>query len=207
MKKPEVRIKFSWLLYETVSENLDKLWASENNKIASKEQCEEWAESYRLEWAKYEAKIFPAICGVLKLEFYKPVIDVTLAPWVSPISDPAILSFQYEPDQFIDALTHELIHILLTDNNKFTFFVKDGIKLDKEWEKLFGAEHTFTTLVHIPVNAVLKYIYLDILNEPRRLERDIEVNKQSPDYDKAWNFVETNDYIQIIEQAKDIYGK
>lgn len=205
MKIPQVRIKFSELLYDNVSVHLNELWAKGRDSIASKEQCEEWAENYRQEWAKYESKILPAICQELSLEFHKPVIDVSLAPWIRAMSDPLIMSFNKYPNQFVDALTHELVHVLLTDNNKFTFFDDGAEPLDERWKKLFGEEHSFTTLVHIPVHAVLKYVYLDVLDEPNRLERDIDDNKKTPGYKEAWQYVEDNDYKQIINKLKNSY--
>ena len=55
------------------------------------------------------------------------------------------------------------------------------------------------TLVHIPVHAILKEIYIDVFNEPKRLKRDIDSsNKNSvKDYIKAWDYVEAENYKEI----------
>ena len=62
-------------------------------------------------------------------------------------------------------------------------------------------------LVHIPVHAVHKAIYLDVLNEPKRLERDISNNKmhKSKDYIDAWNYVHKHGYEEIINKLKKSY--
>jgi hypothetical protein len=164
-----------------------------------------YAANYQKEWGKYKDQILPAMIEVLGLEFYQPVIDVPCAHWFKAQSTPLMMSFYYYPDQFVDVLTHELVHVLLTDNSLFSF--KDPnceVDLTLRWKKLFG-EHEFTTLVHIPVHAVSKYIYLDVLKNPARFERDMKEVKDDAPYVAAWKYVNSNDYMQIIEQLKKDY--
>ena len=108
-----------------------------------------------------------------------------------------------EPDLFIDTLTHELTHRLLTDNTT----IPHETLLLVPWQSLFGKNHNFNMLVHIPVHAVHKAIYLDVLNEPMRLERDIANNKmyEAKDYVDAWNYVERHGYEEIISKLKKSY--
>jgi hypothetical protein len=115
-----------------------------------------------------------------------------------------VIGVMREPDQFIDTLTHELIHRLLTDNTSLPF----DTKYLSRWGKLFGKDHTFGTLVHIPVHAVHKAVYLDILNEPDRLERDVQENKsaKAEDYIAAWEYVEKHGYRAIIDKLKRDYA-
>lgn len=61
----QVRIHFSWLLYDYVSQDKYKLYAKDWGDIPSREQCEEWVENYRQEWAKYEERILPALTELL----------------------------------------------------------------------------------------------------------------------------------------------
>lgn len=206
MTVPEVRIYFSWLLYDKVSVNLDKLFATETDKIVSQEVAEQYTENYRQEWAKYETKILPALIESLEVEFRQNIIDVPCAPWMYSMSDPLIMGFRYFPDQFVDSLTHELCHVLLTDNTAYSIKSSDKeINLRDVWADLFGQDYDFHTLVHIPVHALCKYIYLDILNEPSRLNRDIETVKADEPYKIAWEYVESNDYKEILKQLKNSY--
>ena len=78
-----------------------------------------------------------------------------------------------------------------------------------EWQKLFGKEHASGTLVHIPVHAVHKAIYLDVLNAPERLERDIAGIKKNKatDYINAWDYVDKHGYLEIIEKLRASYKK
>lgn len=201
---PEVRINFSWLLYE-VSIQLEKIY---DKGLDSQESCEKYADAYRNEWKKYENKILPALVEVLDIEFYKPVIDVNLAPYFIPQSDPLIIHFRAEPDEFVDILTHELTHVLLTDNNKYSTKANpDDNRLNEGWEELFGKDHDFNTLVHIPVHAICKYIFLDVLKQPERLERELNKTgkKNMQAYVDSWAYVEKNGYKSIIEKLKNFY--
>ena len=207
MNIPEVRIQFSWLLYDTVSITLHEKLAKPGEELPSQIQCEEWTNDYRQAWQSKQRKILTALCSELNLEFRRPVLDVDLAPWLRPISSPLLMGFQNKPDQFVDVLTHELCHVLLTDNNIQTNRGKSETRgsMLQTWKKLFGEDHDFVTLVHIPVHACLKFVYLDILREPERLQRDIEHCNRWPAYKKAWEYIEAHDYQTIINQVKKSY--
>lgn len=206
MKLPEIRIYFSWLLYDTVSVKLHEA-SGETEKLLSKKTAEQYAENYRQEWTKYEKQIVSALVKIMDMEFYRDVIDVPCAPWFRPVSDPLTMNFYYFPDQFVDILMHELCHVLLTDSTIYSIKSSAELKLSlgARWQRLFGEEYDFTAAVHIPVHALSKYIYLDVLEAPERLERDIEHVKGDPPYAAAWEYVQTHDYNQIIEQLKADY--
>jgi hypothetical protein len=205
---PQVRIKFSWLLYEYVSRDKYKLYGKEWGDIPAYEQCEKWTENYRQEWTKYEDRIIPALTTALGVSFRQPIIDASVAPGIRAMSDPLILNFMYYPDQFVDSLTHELIHVLLTDSDKFSLKGDThGIDLIDAWRKLYG-EHDFETMVHIPVHAIHKYIYLDVFKEPERLRQDIKtVAADGSSYANAWRYVEAHDYRQMVEELRRFYAE
>lgn len=209
-KTPEIRINFSHLLY-SVSRDLDRLYSPDESKLASPEECEEWTRAYRAEWEKHESKLLTAITEILDTEFYREVIDVSLAPYFIPQSDPLIMHFRNDPDAFVDALTHELIHIILTDNNKIQINAhQNKVDLLAEWQKLFGKEHDFKTLIHIPVHAVHKGIYLDYLHDESRYSRDIERArelKNGEGYVRSWQYVNKHGYKGIVDQLKKSFRK
>ena len=119
------------------------------------------------------------------------------------------MNFRQKPDQFVDILTHELIHLLLIDNDKYQEYeAAPKHFMASDWRKLFGDKHDITTLVHIPVHALLKYVYLDVLDEPSRLARDISFVKDfvgAESYVKAWEYVESHDYKTMIQDLKQLY--
>lgn len=205
---PVIRIKDAWLLRENTSNYLDELWRKDTDRpIANNPDYDKWLTkritSYQKAWQPVENKVLKGITEALDLEFRQNIIDVYIAPWFRAFSDPMVIGVVQEPDLFIDTLTHELIHRLLTDN---TSIPHDTLLLS-EWEKLFGKKHGFGTTVHIPVHAVHKAIYLDVLKAPERLERDIANNKQyeATDYIKAWEYVDRHGYKDIIEKLKKSY--
>ncbi len=201
---PEVRISFAPML-----KNMQIITRAEdqaNSKILDWDEGEEKAEQYRQAWKEKAEIILPAMQELLGVTFYRPVIDAAVAPWTIGvgISNPLILDFRADPDEFIDSLTHELFHILFVDNNVMTAMgakSQNRLKMDE----LFGSEHSDSTQVHIAVHAGLKCIYLDILQEPYRLDRDIKYCDQFEDYKKAWEYVQQNDYMEIIGKLKDRY--
>ncbi len=205
-KIPEVRIQFSFLLQDVVSAQLDKVYNPKKSKLSTHEQALEYTKAYQLEWKKYEQNILEKLVERLGLNFYKPVIDVSLADFIIPMSNPLILHFRNDPDQFIDVLTHELIHDILTDNQYYQISSSD-FDLFSAWKNLFETDD-FHTLVHIPVHAILKYIYLDVLKQPQRLKRDIDFSKNLNNgqaYVDAWDYVQKNDYKVIIEKTIGVY--
>jgi hypothetical protein len=59
------------------------------------------------------------------------------------------------------------------------------------------------------VHAVHKYIYLDVLHEESRLERDQKwyENDSSSPYFQSWRYVDGHDYKEIISQLKEQYSE
>ena len=199
---PVIRIKDAWLLRENASKHLHELWGKDK-KLADDKWMEKRVAEYQKAWHPVEQKILLAMTELLGLSFRQNIIDVNIAPWFNAFSDPMVIGVMQEPDVFIDTLTHELVHRLLTDN---TAIPHDTLLL-AEWQKLFGKEHTFGTTVHIPVHAVHKAIYLDVLKQPKRLERDIATNKQyeATDYIAAWDYVDKHDYKKIVQKLQKSY--
>jgi hypothetical protein len=76
-----------------------------------------------------------------------------------------------------------------------------------EWKKLFGRQHSWGAVVHIPVHAMLQAIFDDVLGEPSRTQRDKKMCKKWPDYNAAWEYVEEVGYKEIIEKLKESYKK
>ncbi len=207
-KLPEIRINFSRLLYNGECRHLDLVLNNGKSMIASPEKYEARTEEYRKAWANYQTTILRGMTEVLELSFYRPVIDVTLAPYFGHKSTQLIINFGPDPDRFVDVLTHELLHVLQTDNNKHqTLGPHSTVDLMAEWRRLFG-EHERVTLVHIPLHAIHKYIYLNVLKAPKRLERELSSlrNFQTGGaYIQAWEYVNERDYRGIVDEIRKVY--
>jgi hypothetical protein len=200
MKNPVIRIQRAPLLANV------RIKADKDNKVLTYDELERRADDYRKAWKKYEDRVLSGLQRIYNLTFRLTMIDVAIAPWTvgAGISFPLIIDSKSEPDEFVDVLAHELIHVLLTDNNILTVMnIKSRNRL--KFGELFGKEHSDKTLVHIAVHAGLKKLYLDILKDPTRLERDIDHCKTLPDYNKAWDYVEKNKYEEILEKIRNRY--
>lgn len=202
MTYPEIVIKDAWLLRENASQHLHELWAKPGDKLADDQDMQRIVTSYKDAWKPLEKKILTGMCETFDLEFRHNIIDVYIAPWFFGFSDPLVIGVVHEPDLFIDILTHELFHRLFTANTNYDI---DKSKRRLKWQELFGSEHDFKTLVHIPVHAGLKAIYLDVLHEPKRLKRDIDRSQKHQGYKEAWDYVEKHDYKKIIKRLKESY--
>jgi hypothetical protein len=208
-KLPEIRINFSWLLYDGECRHLDGVLNPGESKLARPQQYEARTQAYRKAWATYQTIILRGMTEVLDLSFYRPVIVVTVAPCFRNISAPLILNFAPDPDRFVDVLTHELLHVLQTDNHKHqTFGPHATVDLLAEWRRLFG-DHERVTLVHIPLHALHKYLYLDVLKAPERLERELSTlrNVQTAGaYLEAWDYVNGRDYRGMVDEMRNLYS-
>lgn len=203
MNLPEIRIKNAWLLRDNASEYLNELWGKGESLRSDKEYIE-IVNQYKNVWEPVETQILTHICEQLGLQYRQNIIDVYIAPWFYAFSDPMVLGVTFTAEEFVDNLTHELIHRLLTDNTSFQL---DYLIAD-DWEKLFGKDHTFNTLVHIPVHAVHKSVYLDLLKSEERYEHDKAIvhKNGATDYVKSWSFVDSHDYVALIKSLREQYA-
>lgn len=206
MVLPEIRIKNSFLLNnKIVPLLLPGLKKSGHEYVATKEYVDKKVEIYSAAWDARGEVILRAMCEVLDIEFNQNIIDAYVVPFGNSFSDPMVISTKYSPDRFLEVFTHELTHRLLTDNTKLS--KKRYGKLSSYWKELFGNDHSFVALVHIPVHAVLEYIFVDVLREPERLQRDKEACTQFADYNLAWQYVETHGYKNILKQLREQYSR
>jgi hypothetical protein len=194
---PEVRIRFGWLVYENISKPLAE---KDGIKLPPPDEVLKKVQLYRGAWKPMEQKILQGMFDCYGLEFHGNVIDVYIAPWVRHQSTPLLLNTEPDPDQLIDILTHELFHILLTDNMTY----KDSRKLGKVWSELYHGVDILTRN-HIWVHAGLKYIFLDVLHDESRLKRDIAKCQRWPGYARAWSIVEAEGYKELINKFKEQY--
>ena len=80
-------------------------------------EVKERVKKYKEEWAKYENKILEGVCEMLGLNFNQNIIDVHIVSGNDrQFSNPVVIKSGFEPDEFIESLSHELIHRLFSNN-------------------------------------------------------------------------------------------
>ncbi len=152
-------------------------------------------------WRPYESKIPQALAALTGLNFRKNIIDVYVAPHFWAFSDPLVIGWSYTPERFTTVLTHELAHVILTDNTLVSY---DAPLLNR-WQRLFGKEHDVDTLIHIPVHGLLQGVFEGALHEPQRIKEDVASCHSNGSYISAWNYVKTVGYSDVITKLAEDY--
>lgn len=201
MKIPEIRIKHGWLLQSAFVKYMMQVPEYKDKKVPSDEKMKDIIKNRQELWQPVGEKILTAMQEITGLNFYKNIIDVYVVfGWKSAFSDPLTMSIKYEGDDFIDTLTHEILHTLLDDNIQKAFA--------REWTKEQYPEVTEERATsHIVLHAIHKKIFLDIIKSPERLKKDIDESQDSPGYKLAWDIVERDGYENIINRFKASYAK
>lgn len=173
--------------------------------IQSQEKYKDWqvpdkavvlerVKNYNLLWERYGERILTAITDVTGLSFKRNLIPIYIVSG-NPrgFSDPVVLKSGYSDMEFINCLAHELIHCLFTDNYSR---VNDAIPYAAPGFNSTAEDHVF-------LQAILKYLYVDVLGEPERLVNEMKrSNKYRNGYELAWQVVESRGYRLLIEEFK-----
>lgn len=78
-------------------------------------------------------------------------------------------------------------------------------------QKFIGEHDSQSTFIHIPVHSGLKEIYIDVLKEPARLERNIISCSENSEawhnsYMEAWDYVQNHNYKNINQSIRKSYN-
>lgn len=146
-------------------------------------------------WAAKGQQIISGLVDMLGLQFAELEIPVYAVGFGRAHSDPLVVPSNFNEFELVNVATHELIHRLLSFNTQ-------GFNEDVSSPKLFSDKPS-SVAVHVVVHALLQFVYLDILQEPQRLDLDKE--KSSGEYKEAWDIVDAEGYKQIIEKVKASY--
>ena len=190
---PKIIFKYSWIYDQHWREVYrdDKNYSSEKEILSYIKKVEKL-------WWKDEEKILKELALASGLRWQEKSIVCYVVGRCIPFSDPlTIKAFKELPlNYFIDVLTHELIHQLLTQGD-------NSQKSKKAWNyfhrKYKGEE--FNSIIHIPVHAMHSHIFLKYFGQAR-LNREIESLSNLPDYKRDWDIVEKEGYQNIIEEFK-----
>ena len=193
MNIPEVRIKYAWLLANAASTVMNEKYG-DGTPLRSFDAYTAIASQYETWWRPHNDQILTQLCDILQLQFRQNIIDVNVAPWFTPISDPMTIGPGFKTaNELVNTLAHEIIHRLITDNTTYDY----DYGFVAQWREMFGDDHAENTLIHIPVHATMQALYTNI-DRPDLLELDIQQCEQYPDYKAAWEYVTHVGYKEIM---------
>jgi hypothetical protein len=183
---PELHIKYSKLIdpfFIAYSQSHYPDWTP-----PSQEEVIAKVKLFQEVWSREGAPLLEQVCAFMGFGFRRDILDVYIVSGTPrDMSDPLILKSRYEPDEFIDAMLHELLHRLLVIN---------GVKVNQRHK-----DESRTVKNHISVFAALTHIYRNILDDERRLRRIID-GSHDPDYKRAWDIVKQEGYEKLVEECK-----
>jgi len=149
---------------------------------------------YNKLWSKNGDMILKALTKSTGLSFKRNQIEVHVVSVNSrSFSSPIVLKSGCSSIDFINILTHELIHCLFVDNC-------DRVNRHIPWNQKVEGYNVGND--HIFLHAFLKYIYLDVLKSPRHLKQNLIVSRKSgnEEYSRAWDVVEEFSYKELIRE-------
>jgi hypothetical protein len=188
---PEILIEYNRFLDPVFIAYIKSQSRFKDWEVPSIEEVLARIQNYKNEWDKEGNLILESLCQVTNLNFNRNAIDVYIVSGnPRTFSNPIVIKSGFDPSEFVDTLTHELIHRL---------FTLSKVKKDKMFSSKYENE-TDIVKNHILLHAILKYIYLDILKDTGRLDKNIGRSKRhsTNEYSRAWEIVEIEGYKELI---------
>lgn len=190
------RVKFvcSWVYYRNWLEwiRVYPTWASK--PTPSWKEVLNYSKKIEKKWRGVERKILQELSKLSGLEWQESTVLCYLVGRCRPFSDPLTMHVSYKKDEeFIDVLTHEMIHQLFIQGGNLAKSKKAWEYIDKKYK-----DESITTRIHIPLHALHADILVKLFGE-KRLKEEIKWSKH-PDYKKSWQIVERDGYKNIIRE-------
>lgn len=182
---PEVHIDFSSLYNEAIRHGHYCNFSSARSRISKTSKLQDL-------WKKDGHKILEELERITKLNWKHKEITCYVADGVVPYSDPVTISNREDAATMLDTLTHELVHVILSEP-------KNWEKIKKNWDFLMEKyrDESELTREHIPVHAVHKALMLNLFGK-ERVAHEMGVVKH-PSYKRSWEIVEKDGYQNIIK--------
>ncbi|PIT89297.1 MAG: hypothetical protein COU27_01075 [Candidatus Levybacteria bacterium CG10_big_fil_rev_8_21_14_0_10_36_7] len=157
--------------------------------FASAEEIEVKIKSYKEEWSKYESLFFDTLERIMGLKLKRNILDCYIVSATNrDMSAPLVIRSRYTPDEFVDILIHELLHVIFVENNCMHKNVTDNT----------------TTNNHISLFGFLSFFFTEIIKDKDRLERmkQLKSNEINNAYIKAWEIVDHVGYVEAMSYLK-----
>ena len=195
---PHIEFVYSWIYDNGRRENklLQEKLKEQGDTYPSSEEIQKKMKECENNWRKEEKEILEKLAKIMALSWKEEKIKCYIMGRGKSISDPLTVTLSNKGEQFIDTLTHELIHQLQLQNVS---------RIKKWWEQVnekYSKEPKLTKN-HILLHAVHTKLLKEIYNE-ERLKKNIVKSNDSPDYRLSWKIVSQEGYDNIIKKYLEI---
>lgn len=193
----KVTIKTSFLYNDLISE-LMQLKGLIKESIPSTQEILDRLPELKKDWDRVEEGVIKSIEDATHLSFLESIpcyIVGRARPYSDPLTIPLFFkgSKNYDAYHFIHTLTHELIHVILVQNNIKILSLETATKFKTELRSL---------IVHIYVHAIHEYVFRSVFSE-EDLIIEKEKSKALPDlYYRSWKLVDEIGYKKIIREIR-----
>lgn len=154
-------------------------------------------ESFQAAWVERESTL-PYLESLLGLHYAQTSLDAyVVGEMKGGISSPIVIGSNRSPEAFVDALTHELVHVLISDN-------RERLALPAIFDKFFPHE-PHSTKVHALIFAVMTKLLGEHLQQPVRLAACRKLDEAASEYLRAWSLVDQFGPDQVIESFRSYY--
>ena len=183
---PKVEFRYS-MVY-------DRIWMKGEPK--SREFMLKYINDVAKLWRKKENKILYEMQKITGLKWKEKRIICYVNSRGRSFSEPLTVIYNKDKNDFVDTLTHEMIHQIQIQ----------GAKNFPEWVGYLKRKYPNGNpifLRHILLHAVHKRLFLELFDK-KRLNREIKSHQPYPDYKRAWDVVEEEGYENIIKDFKRV---
>ena len=152
MMIPKIIFRYSWI-YDQRWKDLDLL---NKDSYPAADAIKAYIKVVEPLWQKDHHEILEELSNISTLSWQEETITCYVVGRTIPFSDPLTIPiFKEVFDNFIDVLTHELIHQL---------FIQNSQRLEKSWNYVYKQykEYAFNTRIHIPLHALHEHISYSI---------------------------------------------
>lgn len=205
----KIVVRFSSLLYDSLPEGHDVAWVQKYDRpYPDKSSLREISKNLNECAIREGAGFLQFAHEVAGIQSSEQDIILYVCPWVKgSISEPGIINPSRNGNMLKVTLFHEVLHRIFTRNMAYCIDQPRDVSLRKIWALQWGADLSFTTLIHIPVFALLAQ-YLSQTSEGEiLLQEDRKRHALHPEYAAAWRFVDERGSLTICEELKLCMGQ
>lgn len=187
MQIPKVIFRYSWIYDQHFKDIYKKNYPS-FSKVTN------YIKPISYMWSKNEKNILTELSKITKLNWHEKEILCYVVGRAIPFSDPLTVPIYNNKEEFIDTLTHELIHKIFSQGNNLKLSESAWAYINRKYKS-----ETSNTRIHIPLQAIHNHLILKFFSG-KRLNREISTVQHLLEYRKAWNIVKKEGYDSIIKE-------